>query len=195
MGYYVFHSSHIPTICPKCLEMWDKWCIFAVEFEIMTMMKRRLKEPINIRIIHESVYAGIFVFLLLWLTMPFNVETIHDGRPLFFLAQSVITTVVSMIIGLFTAHILRMPMDPKLPLNTVHRNSIVNYLINIPILALALTLFGGFFFCNNPIEPWFIHTFYGAKHCPNDDPTCFMKDAKGHGNFEIQDKLCDACKQ
>ena len=77
------------------------------------MMKRRFKEPINIRIIHESVYAGIFVFLLLWLTMPFNVETIHDGRPLFFLAQSVITTVVSMIIGLFTAHILRMPMDPK----------------------------------------------------------------------------------
>lgn len=154
MGYYVFHSSHIPTICPKCLEMWDKWCIFAVEFEIMTMMKRRLKEPINIRIIHESVYAGIFVFLLLWLTMPFNVETIHEGRPLFFLAQSVITTAVSMIIGLFTAHILRMPMDPKLPLNTVHRNSIVNYLINIPILALALTLFGGFFFYNNPIEPW-----------------------------------------
>ncbi len=46
-----------------------------------------------------------------------------------------------------------------------------------------------------PILHEFIHTFYGAKHCPNDDPTCFMKDAKGHGNFEIQDKLCDACKQ
>ena len=40
----------------------------------------------------------------------------------------------------------------------------------------------------------FIHTFYGAKHCPNEDPTCFMKDAKGHGNFEIQDKLCKSCK-
>ena len=40
----------------------------------------------------------------------------------------------------------------------------------------------------------FIHTFYGANHCPNDDPRCFMKDAKGHGNFEIQNKLCDSCK-
>ncbi len=45
-----------------------------------------------------------------------------------------------------------------------------------------------------PILHEFIHTFYGAKHCRNEDPTCFMKDAKGHGIFEIQDKLCDSCK-
>jgi predicted Zn-dependent protease len=45
-----------------------------------------------------------------------------------------------------------------------------------------------------PILHEFIHTFYGANHCPNDDPRCFMKDAKGHGNFEIQNKLCDSCK-
>lgn len=46
-----------------------------------------------------------------------------------------------------------------------------------------------------PILHEFMHTFYGAKHCPNDDPKCFMKDAKGHGNFEIQDKLCVLCKR
>ena len=46
-----------------------------------------------------------------------------------------------------------------------------------------------------PILHEFIHTFYGAKHCPNDDPTCFMKDAKGHGNFGIQNKLCKACSR
>lgn len=45
-----------------------------------------------------------------------------------------------------------------------------------------------------PILHEFIHTFYGAKHCPNDDPKCFMKDAKGHGNFKIMDRLCDSCK-
>ena len=45
-----------------------------------------------------------------------------------------------------------------------------------------------------PIIHEFIHAFYGAKHCPNDDPTCFMVDAKGHGNFSIQNKLCDSCK-
>ena len=44
-----------------------------------------------------------------------------------------------------------------------------------------------------PVMHEFIHTFYGAKHCPKDDPSCFMKDAKGHGNFEVQDKLCESC--
>lgn len=46
-----------------------------------------------------------------------------------------------------------------------------------------------------PILHEFMHTFYGAPHCPADNPKCFMKDAKGHGNFNIQDKLCDYCKQ
>ena len=45
-----------------------------------------------------------------------------------------------------------------------------------------------------PILHEFIHTFYGAKHCPKDDPKCFMKDAKGHGNFGVQKYLCDSCK-
>ena len=44
-----------------------------------------------------------------------------------------------------------------------------------------------------PVLHEFFHTIYGAEHCSNDDPTCFMKDAKGHGNFEIQDKLCNSC--
>lgn len=41
----------------------------------------------------------------------------------------------------------------------------------------------------------FMHAYYGAGHCPNNDPTCFMKDAKGHGNFQIQNKLCNSCRQ
>lgn len=40
----------------------------------------------------------------------------------------------------------------------------------------------------------FMHAFYGAKHCPNDDPKCFMKDAKGKGNLRVQDRLCDSCR-
>lgn len=46
-----------------------------------------------------------------------------------------------------------------------------------------------------PIIHEFIHAFYGAKHCPNDDPRCLMKDAKGKGTFRIQNYLCDSCKQ
>ena len=41
----------------------------------------------------------------------------------------------------------------------------------------------------------FMHAYYGAVHCPNDDPTCFMKDAKGKGNLGVQNKLCDTCKK
>lgn len=44
-----------------------------------------------------------------------------------------------------------------------------------------------------PILHEFMHTFYGSRHCPNDDPKCIMKDAKGHGNFSIQEYLCKDC--
>lgn len=44
-----------------------------------------------------------------------------------------------------------------------------------------------------PILHEFMHAYYGAKHCPNDNPKCFMKDAKGHGTFNIQNKLCHSC--
>jgi hypothetical protein len=40
-----------------------------------------------------------------------------------------------------------------------------------------------------------MHAFYGAKHCPKDDPKCFMVDAKGKGNFAIQDRLYDSCRR
>ena len=46
-----------------------------------------------------------------------------------------------------------------------------------------------------PIVHEFIHTFYGSKHCPNNDPRCIMNDAKGHGNFAIQKYLCDSCNK
>lgn len=122
-------------------------------------MKIRIIEPKDIRIVREAVYAGITVLLLLWLTAPFNVDTIQEHRSLFFLAQGVITVIVSIASGIFTSYILHMPMDPALPLATVHRNSVIVYFINIPVLAFALTLFGGFFFCDNPIEPW----WYGGE--------------------------------
>lgn len=46
-----------------------------------------------------------------------------------------------------------------------------------------------------PILHEFIHAYYGEKHCPNNDPTCFMVDAKGKGNFAIQNKLCNSCNK
>ena len=141
-------------------------------------MKEILKQPKNIRIVRENLYAGVFVILLLWLTLPFNVESIHEGRPLFFLAQGVITFVVGILTGTFCAYVLHLPLDPTLPLNTVHRNSLVMYLVNIPVLAFVLTVFGGFFFCDNPIEPWWhggeIHLTYFSEYIYYVSSTCIF---------------------
>ena len=141
-------------------------------------MKEILKQPKNIRIVRENLYAGLFVILLLWLTMPFNVESIHEGRPLFFLAQGVITFVVGILTGTFCAYVLHLPLDPTLPLNTVHRNSLVMYLVSIPVLAFVLTVFGGFFFCDNPIEPWWhggeIHLTYFSEYIYYVSSTCIF---------------------
>ena len=45
-----------------------------------------------------------------------------------------------------------------------------------------------------PVIHEFMHSFFGSPHCPNDDPKCFLKDAKGKGNFEIQEYLCHSCR-
>lgn len=38
----------------------------------------------------------------------------------------------------------------------------------------------------------FLHAV-GLPHCPNDDPACLMKDAKGHPCIERQKGLCPTC--
>ena len=40
----------------------------------------------------------------------------------------------------------------------------------------------------------FTHTFYHYSHCPKDDPTCIMKDAKGKPDLGKQCNLCETCK-
>lgn len=45
-----------------------------------------------------------------------------------------------------------------------------------------------------PIIHEYIHTYYGAQHCSNDDNSCLMQDCKGKGNFNIKDNLCSSCK-
>jgi archaemetzincin len=40
----------------------------------------------------------------------------------------------------------------------------------------------------------FTHTFFNYSHCPKDDPTCIMKDAKGHPDPSKQESFCKTCK-
>ena len=41
----------------------------------------------------------------------------------------------------------------------------------------------------------FIHTYFNYHHCPKDDPTCLMQDAKGHPNYKNKKGLCQYCKK
>ena len=42
----------------------------------------------------------------------------------------------------------------------------------------------------------YCHGFFRSSHCPKDDPTCIMQDAKGHNpHFEKKYHLCPSCDQ
>jgi archaemetzincin len=41
----------------------------------------------------------------------------------------------------------------------------------------------------------FTHTACNYSHCPNDDPTCIMKDAKGKADFANKVSFCKTCKE
>lgn len=41
----------------------------------------------------------------------------------------------------------------------------------------------------------FTHTACRYSHCPNDDPTCIMKDAKGKADFSNKVSFCKTCRE
>jgi uncharacterized repeat protein (TIGR02543 family) len=41
----------------------------------------------------------------------------------------------------------------------------------------------------------FIHTYYNYGHCPEDNPHCLMKDAKGKADFSNKIGLCKTCRE
>ena len=41
----------------------------------------------------------------------------------------------------------------------------------------------------------FTHTAFRYNHCPEDDPTCIMKDAKGKADFSNKHDICGYCKK
>ncbi len=109
----------------------------------------------NIRIVRESVIAGLMTFLMMGLISPFNVEMLGDKRLSYFIAVSIATFVTGILVGLFTTYVLKMPLDAKLPLLTVHRNSVVLFLVNTPVLAVVLTTLNGAYNCNHTCDIWY----------------------------------------
>lgn len=40
----------------------------------------------------------------------------------------------------------------------------------------------------------FIHTYFNYRHCPKDDSSCLMQNAKGHPNYKNKKGLCPYCQ-
>lgn len=128
------------------------------------MIKKILDKQQNIRLLRENMIAGALVFLLLQLILPFNVDEIHEYRMLYLVAMGVITMVSGLFAGFIATYVLKMPMDPKLPLKIVHRNSLFHYLINIPLLAAALVTFSAFFFFGDVSIAWIENGHFTLEH-------------------------------
>ena len=128
------------------------------------MKKKILGKPQNVRLLRENMMAGALVFLLLQLILPFNIDEIHEYRLVYLLAMGVITMASGLIAGIFVTYVLKMPMDPKLPLKIVHRNSLFHYLVNIPVLAAALVTFSAYFFFGDVSIAWIEDGHFTLEH-------------------------------
>lgn len=128
------------------------------------MIKKILGKPQNVRLLRENMMAGALVFLLLQLILPFNIDEIHEYRLVYLLAMGVITMASGLIAGIFATYVLKMPMDPKLPLKIVHRNSLFHYLVNIPVLAAALVTFSAYFFFGDVSIAWIEDGYFTLEH-------------------------------
>lgn len=117
-------------------------------------MKQFFSIPQNLRILREAALSGIFTYLVMGLIAPFNLDQLGNIRYLYFAYISLSSVIMGIIAGLITSYVLKMPLDPSLPLNTVHRNAVVMQLVNAPLLAIVLTTINGSMFCNHTSDIW-----------------------------------------
>jgi len=117
-------------------------------------MKQFFSIPQNLRILREAVLSGIFTYLVMGLIAPFNLDQLDNIRYIYFIYISLSSIIVGIISGLISTYVLKMPLDPSLPLNKVHRNAVVMQLVNAPLLAIVLTTINGSMSCNHTADIW-----------------------------------------
>lgn len=124
----------------------------------MNQYIRRMKQffsiPQNQRILREATLSGIFTYLVMGLIAPFDLDQLNNIRYVYFAYISLSSIIVGILSGLISTYILKMPLDPSLPLNKVHQNAVVMQLVNAPLLAIVLTTLNGSMFCNRTADIW-----------------------------------------
>lgn len=117
-------------------------------------MNKFFHQPQNVAIIRENGIVGIIVLLLMGFVAPFNVDELDNSRFLYFILMALAVFVVGCLVGFFTCYVLKMPNDPSLPLRTIQRNSLVMYLINLPLTAAVITTIFGAMYCDHLLDIW-----------------------------------------
>lgn len=117
-------------------------------------MKYFFSHPQNIRIIRENAIAGIIIFLLMGFVGPFGVNELNNSRFLYFVLIGLAVFFVGVINGFFVSYVLKMPLDPSLPLRTLNRNALIMYLINLPLTAAVITTIFGMMYRLHLSEIW-----------------------------------------
>lgn len=102
-----------------------------------------VNRPQNLRIIHENAIAGIILFMVLVLIEPFDTDKLDHSRYVYFIAVTMVTFIIGCSTGFFTGYVLKMPLEPKLPIRTVHRNTFILLLIYLPLTAFFVTIVYG----------------------------------------------------
>lgn len=127
-------------------------------------MKKCLSQPHIRRIISECVLSGVFIFLMLGLIMPFDIDEIKEGLFGFLVTVALITSLCDLIVHLFTAYVLHMPPDPRLPVNVLRRYSLIRIVIAVPLLAAALVTFWGWYFGGHILWGWQLDGEFSLKY-------------------------------
>lgn len=113
-----------------------------------------VNRPQNLRVIRENAIAGIILFMVLVFIDPFDTDELDHSRYFYFIAVTTVTFIIGCSTGFFTGYVLKMPMDPKLPIRTVHRNTFILLLIYLPLTAFFVTVVYGLMYGGYGMDVW-----------------------------------------
>lgn len=108
-----------------------------------------------IRELSVPVIGALFILCLL---QPFDIDKIEERRILFIFCETALSLFSILFSYLILKYVLRMEFKEKSPAAYRHKECIILYLINIPILSVFILLFNSWF-QGHPVE-WGALKFY-----------------------------------
>lgn len=109
-------------------------------------------------VVKELSVPVIGALFILCLLQPFDIDKIEEGRIFFIFCETALSLLSILFSYLILKYVLQMDFKEKSPAAYRHKECIILYLINIPILSAMLLLFNSWY-QGHPIE-WGALKFY-----------------------------------